>query len=78
MSNLVVDNKVLTTISALADRLKTTKEDIVKKAVENYEKKLNKKNPLMSFAGILDEEEADNILSTIYNNRQNKDQENFL
>ncbi len=78
MSNLALDTKVLTTISALADRLKTTKEDIVKKAVENYEKKLNKKNPLMAFAGILDEEEADNILSTIYNNRQNKDQENFL
>jgi DNA-binding protein Fis len=78
MGNLVLDNKVLTTISTLAERLKTTKEDIVKKAVENYEKKLNKKNPLMSFAGILVEEEADNILSAIYNNRQNKDQENFL
>jgi hypothetical protein len=78
MGNLALDNKVLTTISTLAERLKTTKEDIVKKAVENYEKKLNKQNPLMSFAGILDEEEADNILSSIYNNRQNKDQENFL
>jgi 6-pyruvoyl-tetrahydropterin synthase len=78
MGNLVLDNKILNTISSLAKQLKTTKEDIVKKAVNNYAKKINQKNRLMEFAGILEEEEADEILSTIYNNRRNKNIETRL
>ena len=72
MGNLVLDNKILNTISSSARQLKTTREDIVKKAVNNYAKKINQKNRLMEFAGILEEKEADEILSTIYNNRHNK------
>jgi uncharacterized protein YfcZ (UPF0381/DUF406 family) len=78
MGNLVLDNKILNTISSLARQLKTTKEDIVKKAVQNYEKKINQKNRLMEFAGILEEEDANEILSTIYSNRQNKEIESRL
>jgi hypothetical protein len=75
MGNLALDNNVLTTISALAKRLKTTKEEIVKKAVSNYEKKINQKNRLMKFAGILEEDEADELLKSVYENRQNKEME---
>jgi|GEM_PF-1692137 len=77
MGNLVLDNKILNTISSLAEQLKTTKEDIVKKAVQNYEKKIKQKNRLMEFAGIL-EEEANEILDTIYSNRKNKEIESRL
>ena len=73
MGNLVLDNKILNTISSLARQLKTTKEDIVEKAVQNYAKKLNQKKRIMEFAGILEEDDANEILSTIYSNRQNKE-----
>ena len=73
MKNLVLDNKLLNTISSLAGRLKTTKEDIVKRAVNSYAKKITQKNHLMQYAGILAEEEADEILSSIYSNRKSKE-----
>jgi hypothetical protein len=66
MGSLALDSKLLTTISLLAERLKTTKEDVVAKAVDSYIRKLNPKNRLMQFAGILDEEEADTILEAIH------------
>ncbi len=75
MGNLVLDNNLLTTISSLAERLKLSKEEIVKKAVNSYEKKVNQENSLMSYAGILDEKEADDILNCIYSSRQNKELE---
>ena len=73
MGNLVLDSKLLNTISSLAARLKTTKEDIVKRAVNSYAKKITQKNRLMKYAGILAEEEADEILSSIYSSRKSKD-----
>ena len=72
MGNIALDNKILATISILAKRLKTTKEEIVAKAIDSYVERLNPKNRLMKFAGILNEEEADQILNTIHNSRQNK------
>ncbi len=75
MGNLVFDNKLLSTISSLAERMKTTKEDVVKIAVNSYAKKINEKNRLMQFAGILEENEADEMLKTIYENRHNKEME---
>ena len=73
MGNLVLDNNLLAMITSLAERFKTTKEDIVKKAVRSYEKNVTSRNHLMDFAGILEEEEAQNILNSIYNNRQDKE-----
>lgn len=72
MGNLVLDNKILNTISVLAERLNTSKEEIVKKAVQNYAKKVRTKNRLMKYAGVLETEEADEILDTIYSNRRDK------
>lgn len=71
MGNLVLDDKILNTILSLAEQLKTNKEDIVKKAMNNYAKEINQKNLLMEFAGILEEEEANEILGIIYNNMRN-------
>jgi hypothetical protein len=78
MGNLVLDNKILNTISVLAKRLNTSKEEIVKKAVQNYAKKIRTKNRLMKYAGLLETEEADEILDTIYSNRRDKDIETRL
>lgn len=69
MGNLVIDNKLLNTISVLAKQLKTTKEEILKKAINSYAQRMKKKNRLMEFAGILNEEEADDLLHSIYSNR---------
>lgn len=78
MGNLVLDNKLLNIISSLAAQLKTTKEDIIKRAVTSYAEKMKQKNRLMSFAGILDEEEADELLNSIYSSRQDKKVEHQL
>lgn len=75
MGNLVLDNKLLSTISSLAKRMKTTREDVVKMAVNSYAKKISEKNRLMQFAGILEDDEADEMLKTIYDNRHNKEME---
>jgi len=72
MGNLVLDNKLLNVISSLATQLKTTKEDIIKRAVTSYAEKMKQKNRLMSFAGILEEKEADELLNSIYSSRQDK------
>ena len=58
--------------------MKTTKEDIIKRAVTSYAEKMKQKNRLMSFAGILDEEEADELLNSIYSSRQDKKVEHQL
>ena len=52
MGNLVLDDKILNTILSLAEQMKTNKEDIVKKAMNNFAKEINQKNLLMEFAGI--------------------------
>jgi hypothetical protein len=78
MAQLALDNKVLATIAMLAKQLKTSSEDVVKKAVDNYAETVKQSEDMMSFAGILDEEEADEMLKTIYENRRNKDFEPSL
>lgn len=75
MRNLALDDKLLSTISSLAKRMKTTREEVVKMAVNSYAKKINEKNRLMQFAGILEDDEADEMLKTIYDNRHNKEME---
>ena len=72
MSHLVLDNKLLNAISSLAAQLKTTKADIVKRAVDNYAEEITKKNRLMAYAGILAEEEAEEMLNSIYRSRKSK------
>ncbi|EDN65186.1 hypothetical protein BGP_6448 [Beggiatoa sp. PS] len=44
----------------------------MRQAVNNYIDNIQRKNRLMSFAGILDETEADSMLNAIQDNRINK------
>jgi hypothetical protein len=75
MAHLVLDSKLINTISSLAVKLKTSKAEIVKRAVDNYAEGVTKnikKNPLMAYAGILAEDEAEEILNSIYRSRKSK------
>jgi hypothetical protein len=66
---MVID-RILNGEKIMAKRLKTTKEEIAQKTIDSYAERINPKNRLMKFAGILSEEEADQILNTIHNSRQ--------
>lgn len=56
-------------ISSLMDYIAFLKKESVKK------RKNRKRKPLMSFAGILDESEADGLLQAIQESRTNKNSE---
>lgn len=56
MKKMAVDTDTLTTIYSLAQRLKTSEENIVKKAVCDYEKRVNQNDSLMEIAGISKED----------------------
>ena len=76
MESLILqDSRVLTRISQLAQEMHIPKQDVVKKAIDLYMEDVKKKSKLMSFAGILSQEDADDILASIKNNRLNKDME---
>ncbi len=72
METLTVNKKTLITITALANQLNTSQKEIVQQAVNEYVEKIKRKNRLISYAGILEEEEAEALLNSIQNNRLNK------
>jgi len=53
-------------------QLNTSQIEVMRQAVNNYLEKIQRKNHLMSFAGILDETEADIMLNSIQDSRVNK------
>lgn len=60
-------------LSILEKKLHTSKTDVVEQALQVYaQKKLTKQNSLLQFAGILDEEEAAEMLAIIKTSRQNR------
>lgn len=63
--------EVYTIINELANKLNISENEIVQKAIYEYAKK-EKKSRLMSFAGILDENDADELITMIQNSRTNK------
>lgn len=72
METLSVDTETLNMVNTLAHQLNTSPIEVVRQAVNNYIDKIQRKNRLMSFAGILDETEADSMLNAIQDNRINK------
>ena len=56
----------------LARQLHLSEMDILRRAIEDYARKIGKKQRLMAFAGILTETEADDLLHTIQSSRVNK------
>ena len=58
----------------LARQLRLSELDILRRALEEYARKIRKKQRLMAFAGSLTEAEADDLLRTIQSSRVNKDE----
>jgi len=69
MENMLLDNETLGIITLLAEQLHLSETEVLKQAVYDY---LQKNHRLLSFAGILTETEADDLLNTIQQNRYNK------
>jgi hypothetical protein len=72
METLSVDTETLNIVNTLAHQLNTSQMDVVRQAVNHYIDNIQRKNRLMSFAGILDETEANSMLNAIQDNRVNK------
>ena len=72
MDTLTLDKETLTTLNTLANQLNASPIEVVRQAINDYVEKIRRKNRLLSYAGILEEQEADAILNSIRNNRINK------
>ncbi len=72
MQAIMVDNELSAMVSAIANQLRMSQQAILKQAVEDYVKKINKHQALLAFAGLLQESEADELLQTIQQSRVNK------
>lgn len=72
--NFRLEEVVLKTIAALAQDLHTSKTDIVEQSVLQFAAKVNyKKNKLLQFAGTLSENDADDLLNAIQQDKTSKD-----
>ncbi len=72
--NFRLEEVVLKTIAALAQDLQTSKTDIVEQSVLQFAAKINyKKNKLLQFAGTLSENDADDLLNAIQQDKTSKD-----
>lgn len=78
METIVITPNIKAVVADLARQLNITGTDVIRRAVHDYAEKIRKKRRLMSFAGTLDETEADNLLRNILNSRLNKNWEPCL
>lgn len=69
--NFRLSKHSITVLSVLAQRLELTKTEIVEKALQAYFEKeyVEQHSPLMAFAGILSNDDADDMLQAIYSSR---------
>lgn len=67
-----INQDVKIAIADLAKRLNKSENDVVREAVAEYSERIQRKKRLMSFAGGLDESEADNMLNIIMQSRTDK------
>lgn len=78
MDTIEIDPNIKKLISELEDQLHTFESDVVQKAVLNLLEKIQKKSRFMSFAGVIKDEEATDWISTIRQNRRDKDMDSDL
>ncbi len=72
--NLRLEESMILTLNQLASELNTTKTEVVEKALKLFSKtKLEKRNNLLQFAGVLKNYEADSLLNDIQGNKNDKD-----
>lgn len=73
MESLVIKPGVRAVVADLARQLQISEHKVVHQAIVEYAEKVHKKKKLMSFAGILKEDEADQMLRTIQKSRVDKE-----
>jgi len=78
METLVIKPGIRAIVADLARQLQVSEDKVVQQAVVEYAEKIRKKKKLMSFAGILKDDEADEILQTIQKSRVDKELEPCL
>ena len=72
-TNFRLESNTLTLLSQLAEQLETTRTGVVEQAINSYaQSRLKKHSRLMSFAGTLDNDEAEALLTNIRSTRRNK------
>ena len=72
--NLRLEESIILTLNQLADELNTTKTEVVEKALKLFSKtKQKEQNSLLQFAGILKNNEANNLLNDIQDNKNSKE-----
>ena len=72
MESLVIKPGIRAIVTDLARQLQISEDKVVQQAVVEYAEKVRRKKKLMSFAGILQEDEADEMLQTIQQSRVDK------
>ena len=72
MEALIIKPGIREIVADLARQLQVSEDKVVQQAVVEYAEKIRRKKKLMSFAGILQEDEADEMLQTIHQSRVDK------
>ena len=72
MQAMMIDNELCATVNEIARELNISQQAILKQAIEDYVKKIKKHQTLLAFAGVLQENEADELLASIQQSRVNK------
>jgi predicted transcriptional regulator len=77
--NFRLSAQTIHTLYLLEEKMHATKTAIIEVALQAYAKqKLHPHNGLLSFAGMLDNDEANNMLKNIKKSRRNKNKDIFL
>lgn len=73
--NFRLEENIIIQLEQLSKKLDTTKTDVIEKAIELFSKQNKDKNnnDLIRFAGIINNKDADSMLSTIKNDKNIKD-----
>jgi len=72
--NLRLEESVIVTLNQLTEELHTTKTEVIEKAISFFSKQHNlKQNQLLQFAGKLKNNDTENMLESIINDKNSKD-----
>lgn len=72
--NIRLDESVIYVLNQLTEDLKTTKTEVIERAIELFRKENQiKQNNLLQFAGALKSSEADKMLQDIKESKNSKD-----
>lgn len=75
--NFRLSKQTITILSLLSESLKLSKTEIVERALQHYFdiQSVDEHSPLMAFAGIISDDDADGMLDAIYSSRINTDKD---